>query len=137
MMADSHTEIGGDSRSSPAVLRAAELANGLQMGGEAFCGDLDYMSQFQGLPRWNSNSPCCLCQCQKKGAHSWHDFSEGAQWRTTAWSTAAWRNWPNRSMNKLFQKDLCSVLVVHFDLMHCRYLGYLQQLFGSVFLVTL
>ena len=40
-------------------------------------------------------------------------------------------------MNKLFQKDLCSVLVVHFDLMHCRYLGYLQQLFGSVFLVTL
>ena len=30
-------------------------------------------------------------------------------------------------------KDLCSVLVVHFDLMHCRYLGYLQQLFGSVF----
>ena len=36
-------------------------------------------------------------------------------------------------MNKLFQKDLCSVLVVHFDLMHCRYLGYLQQLFGSVF----
>ena len=36
VMADSHTEIGGDSRSSPAVLRAAELANGLQMGGEAF-----------------------------------------------------------------------------------------------------
>ena len=108
MMADSRAEIGGDSHSSPAVLRAAELANGLQMGGEAFW--------------W-----------QKRGAHSWHDFSEGAQWRTTAWSTAAWRNWPNRSMNKLFQKDLCSVLVVHFDLMHCRYLGYLQQLFGSVF----
>ena len=99
----------------------------------ASCGDLDYMSQFQGLARWNSNSPCCLCQCQKRGAHSWHDFSEGAQWRTTAWSTAAWRNWPNRSMNKLFHKDLCSVLVVHFDLTHCRYLGYLQQLFGSVF----
>ena len=36
MMADSHTEIAGDSRSSPAVLRAAEPANGLQMGGEAF-----------------------------------------------------------------------------------------------------
>ena len=36
-------------------------------------------------------------------------------------------------MNKLFQKDLCSVLVVHFDLMRCRYLGYLQQLFGSGF----
>ena len=36
-------------------------------------------------------------------------------------------------MNKLFEKDLRSVLVVHFDLMHCRYLGYLQQLFGSVF----
>ena len=38
-------------------------------------------------------------------------------------------------MNKLFQKDLCSVLVIHFDLMHCRYLGYLQQLFGSIFWV--
>ena len=36
MMADSHNEIGGDSHSSLAVLRAAELVNGLQMGGEAF-----------------------------------------------------------------------------------------------------
>ena len=36
MMADSHNEIGGDSHSRLAVLRAAELVNGLQMGGEAF-----------------------------------------------------------------------------------------------------
>ena len=38
-------------------------------------------------------------------------------------------------MNKLFQKELRSVLMVHFDLMHCRYLDYLQQLYGSVFWV--
>ena len=112
--------------SSPEGRRAGQwLADGWRGILVGSCGDLDYMSQFQGLPNWNSNSPCCLRQCQKRRAHSWHDFSEGAQWRTTAW--------PDRSMNKLFQKDLCSVLVVHFDLMHCRYLGYLQQLFGSVF----
>ena len=103
----------------------------------ASCGDLDYMSQFQGLPRWNSNSFCCLRQCQKRGAHSWHDFSEGAQWRTTAWSTAAWRNWPNRSMNKLFQKDLCSVLVVHFDLMRCRLSWLPSAAVRKCFLATL
>ena len=120
--------------SSPEGRRAGQwLADGWRGILVASCGDLDYMSQFQGLPRWNSNSPCCLCQCQKRGAHSWHNFSSDAPWRTTVWSSAAWRNWPNRSMNKLFQQALCSVLVVHFDLMHCRYLGYLQQLFGSVF----
>ena len=120
--------------SSPEGRRAGSwLADGWRAILVASCGDLDYMSQFQGLPRWNSNSPCCLCQCQKRGANSWHDFSEDALWRSTVWTPAVWRNWPNRSMNKLFQKDTCSVLVVHFDLMHCRYLGYFQQLFGSVF----
>ena len=28
---------------------------------------------------WNSNSLCCLCQCQKRGAHSWHELNGGQQ----------------------------------------------------------
>ncbi|CAE7801472.1 unnamed protein product [Symbiodinium sp. CCMP2592] len=121
---------------SPEGQRAGQyLADGYRAVLVASCGDLDYMAQFQGLPRWNSNSPCCLCQCQKKGDRSWHCFAEDAAWRTTLWTPAAWKAWPSRSMNRMFQKDLCSVLVVHFDLMHCRYLGYLQQLYGSVFWV--
>ena len=35
-LADGQTETGGDTHSRLAVLRAAELVNGLQMGGEAF-----------------------------------------------------------------------------------------------------
>ena len=103
-LADGQTETGGDTHSRP----GSWLADGWRAILVASCRD--FMSQFQGLPRWNSNSPCCLCQCQKRGANSWHDFFEDALWRSTAWTPAAWRNWPNRSMKQAVPKGplLCA-----------------------------
>ena len=121
--------------SSPEGRRAGQwLADGWRGILVASCGDLDYMSQFQGF-QGGIQIPPAACASVRNGepiaGTIFPRMLFGGQLHGPLLLGGI--DWPNRSMNKLFQKDLCSVLVVHFDLMHCRYLGYLQQLFGSVF----
>ena len=89
-------------------------------------------STYLGLPRWNSANPCSMCRCTRRGPATWHGFAEGAPWQATIWTPDAWKAWPDRSQNCLFESRLFSVLHCHYDLMHCKYLGFCQHLYGSV-----
>ena len=46
--------------------------------------------------------------------------------RGTVWRTATWRAWDSRSMNVFFKSTLHTALTVRYDLMHVKYLGYVQ-----------
>ena len=107
------------------------LANGLKGVVVSISGDMDFYAQYLGLPRWNSANPCSMCQ-SRRGPATWHGFAPDSPWRTTLWRPGPWRAWLLRSRNCLFDSHLFSVLHSHYDLMHCKYLGFCQQLFGSV-----
>ena len=118
---------------SPDARRAnSPLAQGFCGVVVAFSGDMDFFSTYLGLPRWNAASPCSQCNCTRRGASAWHCFGDHAPWLATMWTPTAWKAWEGRSRNCLFDSHLFNVLHCHYDLMHCKYLGFCQQMYGSV-----
>ena len=93
------------------------------------CGDLDYLAKFVGLAHWASaNKPCSLCGCTKSGIKSYKDFRTNAGWRTTLVG-------PNDNVPSscaLFTVSGVSSCTVRADLMHVKYLGFMQYFLGSV-----
>lgn len=119
--------------------RAGKLiANGFYCVMVALVGDLDYTNKFLSMPHWASASRLCnLCLCTASGDQSWKDFRSVAPWRTTVFSVARWRADPGRANCALFTIPSCSGLSVQPDMMHVKYLGYLQYFLGSVlFMLT-
>lgn len=84
------------------------------------------------LCRWQSHSNlCCLCQCTKFGALTYHDARVNAAWTNTPWTPSGWRRWSGRSCCPLFDKGLTAVNIFP-DYMHVKFLGWLQYCMGSV-----
>ena len=94
-------------------------------------GDLDYFVAILKLPNFNSQRPCSLCRCSLSGTNSWSDFTPEANWRNQVWTLTSWKGWPQRSRCPLFRLSYCSALAVHLDLMHSKYLGTDQYVYGS------
>ena len=101
-------------------------------------GDLDYCNKFLGMQHWGSATrPCSLCRCTKHGEKSYRDFRSIAGWRTSLLTTTQWRAAEDKSTCALFDVPNVSGLSVQPDLMHVKYLGYMQYFLGSVlFLLT-
>ena len=115
-----------------AGLAGQQLAGGYRAVVVAFTGDMDFYNLYLQMPRSTSNEPCSLCRCTKRGPRTWHRLDRLAGWRETVWETRTWRAWESRSMNVFFKSRLHTALTVHYDLMHVKYLGYVQYLYGSV-----
>ena len=99
----------------------------------AIMGDLEYMCNELDLPRFSSGTnPCALCKCTGVGPLTWTDNRPIAPWLSSCWSAAAWRLWPGRSKNPLFDLPGVTALTVCLDYMHAKYLGFDQYVFGSV-----
>ncbi len=96
-------------------------------------GGLDYFTKALLLPRsTQEKGPCCLCRCHGKGAFTWSDFRKNAPWRQALWSKQAWRNWSEHSASVLFTLDYFTPWLIALDLMHVKYLGHDQTVYGSV-----
>ena len=96
-------------------------------------GDLDYFTKALLLPRsTQEKGPCSLRRCRGKGAFTWSDFRRQAPWRQVQWTAQAWRNWPDRSPSILFTLENFSPWLIAMDLMHVKYLGHDQQVYGSI-----
>lgn len=105
----------------------------------ATMGDLDYYAKTFQLPRWSSaSSPCCLCKCTKLGPTTYMDNRPNAPWVNTLWTPSTWFGWAERPRSAFFSMTLWfSSLVIHYDYMHCKFLGSDQYLFGSIlYLIT-
>ena len=95
-------------------------------------GDLEHFSGCYNLENSNSNSPCCLCQCDRADT-PWSDFRrEGAAWQATTWRHEQWvAARPDR--HQVFKLQGVGVEAICPDLMHTWYLGVLQYFLGSLF----
>ena len=100
----------------------------------AMVGDLDYFSKAFKLPFWsNASNPCCLRKCSKLGPNTYMDKRPDAPWLQTLWTPSTWFGWGERPGSAFFSVALwLSILIVHFDYMHCKFLGSDQYLFGSI-----
>ncbi|CAE7688215.1 unnamed protein product [Symbiodinium sp. CCMP2592] len=64
---------------------------------------------------------------------SWHDCRTSARWLTLGWTRESWLAYPERSSSAIFSNATgLTPLNVHYDYMHCKYLGADQISFGSV-----
>ncbi len=96
-------------------------------------GDLDYFTKALLLPRSTlEKGPCPLCRCRGKGKFTWYDFRPSAPWRQIQWVATAWRSWDERSKCPLFSLDGSSPWLIALDLMHVKYLGHDQLVYGSI-----
>ena len=112
------------------------LANGFYAVVVSLVGDLDYTNKFLNMPHWaNATRPCNLCLCTSSGPRTWKDFRTLAPWRSTVFSVAQWRADPDRAQCALFRIPSCTGLSVQPDMMHVKYLGYMQFFLGSVLYV--
>ena len=119
--------------------RAGEfLANGYHCQLLSLCGDLDYTNKYLGTPHWGSTKrPCNLCLAESQGARTWKDFRDSAPWRETILTASQWRIHADNRNCAIFTVPNVSGLSVQPDLMHAKYLGYVQFFLGSVlFLLT-
>ena len=102
----------------------------------ALTGDLDYLHGMLGCPNASLVSgPCVWCQCAGTGENTWCDFRQGGPWRMTRWSPQEWRLWENRNRLSLLTLPGASCWTIHYDWLHCKYLGMDQYIFGSVMAV--
>ena len=84
------------------------------------------------MPRYDlASGPCCWCRCTSTGACSWSDFRITAPWRATHWTRDQWLGWESRSRCALLELPGNSCWVIHYDLMHVKYLGTDMYQFGS------
>ena len=96
-------------------------------------GDLDYQANVLSLPHYTLKKGCCsVCKCDEDGDLSWTDFRFDAGWVTSHWSRDEWRAWPNRSRCQLFDLPGGFSAMVALDLMHGKYLGTDQFMYGSI-----
>ncbi|CAE7458459.1 unnamed protein product [Symbiodinium sp. CCMP2592] len=111
------------------------LANGLRGIIWSLNGDAEYLVQKLQLPHYGSkSSPCALCRCRGDNSDSsWHDCRTSARWLTLGWTRESWLAYPERSSSAIFSNATgLTPLNVHYDYMHCKYLGADQISFGSV-----
>lgn len=109
------------------------LAEGFYCILTSLVGDLDYTNKFLQMPHWASASrPCNLCLTTSHGPDTWKDFRSVAPWRSKILTTTQWYASSDRSACPLFRVPSINGLVVQPDLMHCKYLGYMQFFLGSV-----
>ncbi|CAE7677342.1 unnamed protein product [Symbiodinium sp. CCMP2592] len=111
------------------------LANGLRGIIWSLNGDAEYLVQKLQLPHYGSKaSPCALCKCRGDNSDSsWHDCRTSARWLTLGWTRESWLAYPERSSSTIFSNATgLTPLNVHYDYMHCKYLGADQISFGSV-----
>ena len=102
----------------------------------ALTGDLDYLHGMLGCPNASLVSgPCVWCQCTGTGENTWCDFRQGGPWRMTRWSPQEWRLWENRNRLSLLTLPGASCWTIHYDWLHCKYLGMDEYIFGSVMAV--
>ena len=110
------------------------LANGLRAIIWSLNGDAEYLVSRLGLPHYGSKKgPCGLCRCtgDDNSAETWRDCSASARWLSLGWTREAWLASAERSQSSIFCNGL-TVLNVHYDYMHCKYLGSDQIGFGSI-----
>lgn len=121
-------------RSSPEHHKAGKhIAGGWYCLVFAICGDLDYQNKFLQMPHWASaGHPCGLCRCTRDGMLSWRDFRPNAAWRNNVFSTSDWQHEHGDNTCPLFAMPSITGLNVQPDLMHIKYLGYMQFFLGSV-----
>lgn len=123
-------------RGSPEYAKAGKhIAGGWYCLLFAVCGDLDYQNKFLQMPHWaSSGRPCGFCRCARDGAFSWKDFRPAAAWRSTVFSRDGWQiEHGHQNSCPLFTiLPEVSGLSVQPDLMHVKYLGYIQYFLGSV-----
>lgn len=121
-------------RGSPEYAKAGKhIAGGWHCLLFAVCGDLDYQNKFLQMPHWASaGRPCGFCRCTRDGASSWKDFKPSAAWRSTVLSTNEWQLEHGQNTCPLFKLQNVTGLHVQPDLMHVKYLGYIQYFMGSV-----
>ncbi len=107
-----------------AALGGEFLADGFFAVLWVIAGDLDYLAKTLSMPRWSLAVGCCiLCKCQKNGPDSWQDCRLDAPWTERLWTAQAWRNYADRSRNRLFTLPGVTGLTIALDYMHCKYLG--------------
>ena len=83
--------------------------------------------------RSTSHDPCGLCQCTLNGPTTFWDFRSNAPWHTTIWTAQTWHHWPERPQCVLLNSRLANGLFVHYDIMHSKWLGWCQYLYGTIF----
>ena len=90
---------------------------------------MDFFSTYLGLPRWNAASPM-----QPVQLHAARSLDVALLWRprTLVGDNVDTDCLEGRSRNCLFDSHLFNVLHCHYDLMHCKYLGFCQQMYGSL-----
>ena len=119
---------------TPEYAKAGQpLAGGFFACLVSLAGDQDYMAKFLQQPHWASATrPCGFCEASAKGPLTYLDFREEAPWRSTIFSADSWSHDERRSQCPIFDLPGVSGLSVAPDYMHCKFLGYVQFLFGSV-----
>ena len=98
-------------------------------------GDLDYNAKVLGLPHYQSEMPCSICQCTKNGTNSYKNNQTTAPWLKTFWAPDQWRAWSGRSKCIIFDIAGLSGASVAPDWMHAAYLGAYQYIFASILYV--
>ena len=116
------------------TLAGTDLAGG-------FCGclwilqnDLDFGSDYYGMPRPNAANPCKDCNCGQPGsANPMHDYrtKPPADWMLNMRSVAQ-HLLEDHFPHELFTAPAVSALSYSYDMMHCKYLGSDGYLYGSV-----
>ena len=94
-----------------------------------FLGDWDWFSLFMGLPHFNANSFCWLCDVDRRW-RPYNDFSDGADWRATILDAVTGRA-VNPSDHPCYGIHGVSRFSFHGDLMHCGCHGVCSLAIGS------
>ena len=111
--------------------RGQTLCEGLRGIVIGVSGDLEFFSSWLGFPHSSGNNPCPLCPCHKDEMLQW---SEDSSWRRTTYKNAAnWRRARGSRHGALFHGPHgLSALNVCPDIMHTKFLGTDQYVYGSV-----
>ena len=71
--------------------RGLELANGYSDIIFTLRSDLEFLSGHFHLNHTGSNSPCCLCKCNRSmDSRPWTDCRKAAAWRPSGWGKQEW-----------------------------------------------
>ena len=100
---------------------------------ESFLESISAIERKHTLRRSTSKEPCGLCRCTLHGSTSFWDFRKDAPWTRTLWTPRTWRAWDRRTRCVLLNSRLLGGLFVHYDVMHSKWLGWAQYLYGSIF----
>ena len=94
-------------------------------------GDLDHYCKWFDLPRCSAHAkPYSKCKASFEGPNSWMDNRHSSGWQQTLLTVENWRTYWT-STNPLFELPGMSGLSVSLDFMHCHFLGWLQNAYGS------